>query len=73
MKYEYANITDAELAELNALQEKLSKDGKKLILLAVEEPYQPATLNEEELNKITALEKELSAAGHEVVLVGLSK
>ena len=73
MKYDYANISDSEIAELNALQEKLSKNGKKVILLAVEEQYHPAALSNEDLDRITALEKELSKDGRDVVLVGLSK
>ena len=36
MKYEYAKISDAELAELNQLQAKLSSSDKQVVLLAVE-------------------------------------
>lgn len=73
MKFEYAKISDAQLAEVNALQEKLSQNGSKILLLAVEEQYQPAQLSEEELAKVTELEQTLSKAGRQVVLLGLSK
>ena len=35
MSYNYATLSAAELDELNALQNKLCKGGKKIILLAV--------------------------------------
>ena len=73
MKYEYASINANELSELNTLQERLSKGGKKVVLLAVEQQYAPAKLSENALKKINALEKELSADGKETVLVAFSK
>ncbi len=73
MKYEYAKISDAELAELNHLQDKLSGGDKKVVLLAVEKKFEIAELTTEELAKINALEKELSGNGREVALVALSR
>lgn len=35
MTYNYATLSATELEELNALQNKLCKGGKKIILLAV--------------------------------------
>lgn len=35
MSYNYATLSATELDELNALQNKLCKGGKKIILLAV--------------------------------------
>ncbi len=35
MNYNYATLSAAELNELNALQDKLCKGGKKIVLLAV--------------------------------------
>ena len=35
MTYNYATLSATELDELNALQNKLCKGGKKIILLAV--------------------------------------
>ncbi len=73
MKYDYAQISAAELAELNKLQDKLSTGDKKVVLLAVEKKFEIAELTAEELGKINALEKELSTPGREVVLVALSR
>ena len=73
MKYEYASINANELSELNTLQEKLSKGGKKVVLLAVEQQYAPARLSESELGKINALEKELSVDGKKIVLVAFGR
>ena len=73
MKYEYAKISDAELAELNKLQAKLSCEDKQVVLLAVEKKFESAELSAEDLAKINALEKELSGNGREVVLVALSR
>jgi hypothetical protein len=73
MKYDYAKISDEQLAELNALQAKLSGGGKQVVLLAVEKKFEIAKLTDEELKKINALEKELSKDGRELVLVALSR
>ena len=73
MKYDYAKISPAELAELNKLQASLSSEGKQVVLLAVEKQFEVAELTDEELAKITALEKELSKGGRELVLVALSR
>ncbi len=73
MKYDYAKISDAELAELNDLQAKLSTGNKQVVLLAVEKQFEIAKLTDEELAKINALEKELSVGGREIVLVALSR
>ena len=73
MKYDYAKISEAELAELNALQAKLSGEDKQVVLLAVEKKFEIAKLSDEELAKINALEKELSAPGREIALVALSR
>ena len=73
MKYDYAKISDEQLAELNALQAKLSGGGKQVVLLAVEKKFEIAQLSDAELAKINALEKELSGNGREVVLVALSR
>lgn len=73
MKYEYANISAEDLAELNQLQAKLSHADRQVVLLAVEKKFEIAQLNPEELAKINALEKELSTGGREVVLVALSR
>ena len=73
MKYDYAQISDVELEEINKLQDKLSCGDKKVVLLAVEKKFEIAELSAEELSKINALEKELSGPGREVVLVALSR
>ena len=73
MKYEYANISPEDLAELNKLQDKLSGADRQVVLLAVEKKFEIAQLNSEELAKINALEKALSTDGREVVLVALSR
>ena len=73
MKYDYAQISADELAELNQLQAKLSTGDKQVVLLAVEKKFEIAKLTDEELAKINALEKELSGNGREMVLVALSR
>ena len=73
MKYDYAKISPAELEELNKLQDRLSGEDKKVVLLAVEKKFEIAELTAEELEKINALEKELSKGGRELVLVALSR
>ncbi len=73
MKYEYANISPEDLAELNKLQDKLSGADRQVVLLAVEKKFEIAQLSAEDLAKINALEKELSGNGREVVLVALSR
>ncbi len=73
MKYDYARISPAELAEINELQKKLSTDDKQVVLLAVEKQFEVAKLSAEELKKINALEDELSDDKREVVLIALAR
>ncbi len=73
MKYDYARISPAELAEINELQKKLSTDDKQVVLLAVEKQFEIAKLSAEELKKINALEDELSDDKREVVLIALAR
>lgn len=73
MSYEYAVISPDEVKELSALEDRLSSEGKKVVLLAVEAKFGIADLTAEELEKVRALERELSTEGREMALVAMSR